>query len=144
MSSALQACLFWHCHCHDEKCPSDGQKSALMKRVLMVRSQCCWKMSFWWLEIKCWWKKSFWHSEIGVVEKCPSGGWKLALLKTVLRSIRTDMQMRQGWSLRRSKPILTGKRLKPVKTGQNWFKPVKTWSKSKTQEHVPRVVKEPC
>ena len=46
----------------------------------------------------------------------------------------------QGWSLRRSKPILTGK---AVKTGQNWFKPVKTWSKPKTQEHMPRVVKEP-
>ena len=32
---------------------------------------------------------------------------------------------------------------KAVKTGQNWFKLIKTWSKSKTQENVPRVVKEP-
>ena len=43
-----------------------------------------------------------------------------------------------------SKAVKTYFDRKAVKTGQNWFKPVKTWSKPKTQEHVPRVMKEPC
>ena len=43
-----------------------------------------------------------------------------------------------------SKAVKTYFDLKAVKTGQNWFNPIKTWSKPKTQEHVPRVVKEPC
>ena len=43
-----------------------------------------------------------------------------------------------------SKAVKTYFDRKAVKTSQNWFKPVKTWSKPETQEHVPRAVKEPC
>ena len=41
-----------------------------------------------------------------------------------------------------SKVVKTYFDRKAVKTGQNWFKSVKTWSKPRTQEHVPGVVKE--